>query len=175
MIRIAAILLAALSAIACAPAPDDYSSVMRSTSRESISDLLALMDKHGLPHRKAEPRDGMEGFAYRTRDRASVDSFQKKLGRQTALRYSEVEARDYLLKLLAEMNHDFIVSERSDGIWIKWFPDSDQQNMDVQRLVVEHIRALHAASGDVGCRMTTASQVNPAFSSNKAPVPATCR
>jgi hypothetical protein len=122
-----------LGLLGCSP-PDGFDRALRSSNHEEISALRILMTKHGLPHKNTDPEKDMEGFAYRSVDQQRFESLRQKLIRQTSVRFEEPEAGDYLQKLLTEMNHDFIISEKPDGIWIKWFPESEQQNKDVSTI-----------------------------------------
>jgi hypothetical protein len=116
-----------------------------------MSDLRLLLGKHGIPYRNADPRKGMESLAYRSADESRVALLRRKLDRQTSVKFKEREARDYLQKLLTEMNHDFIVSEKPDGTWIKWFPESEQQDKDVSMSVVRHMFDLQAKRAAADC------------------------
>lgn len=144
-----------LGALGCSP-QDGFDRALRSSNHEEIGDLRILMAKHGVPHKNTEPRNGMEGFAYRSADQQRFEALRQKLNRQTSMKFKEPEARDYLQKLLTEMNHDFIISEKSDGIWIKWFPDSEQQDKDVSMKVVQHVFDLQAKRASADCKPSTA-------------------
>lgn len=138
-----AVVILALGVLGCSP-KDGFNRAMFSTDAEHISDLRTLMAKHGIAYRDSEPEGSMVGFAYRGADELRVGKLKAKMGRQTAVKYKEAEAREYLQHLLTEMKHDFIVSEKTDGIWIKWFPDSEQQEKDVSMKVVQYLFDLQA-------------------------------
>ena len=94
----------------------------------------------------------MEGFTYRSIDQDRFESLRQKLKRQTSVKFKESEARDYLQKILTERNHDFIISKKPDGVWIKWFPESEQQGTDVNMEVVQHFFDQQAKNQDVDCQ-----------------------
>lgn len=54
------------------------------------------------------------------------------------------------------MNHDFIISEKPDGTWIKWFPESEQQDKDVSMKVVQHVFDLQAKRASADCKLSVA-------------------
>jgi hypothetical protein len=139
----------------CSP-QDGFDRGLRSSNLEEISDLRTLMTKHGVPYQNTEPETGMEGFSYRSADEPRMALLRKKLDRQTLVKYKEPEAREYMQKLLAEMNHDFIVSEKPDGIWIKWFPESEQQEKGVSMKVVQHVFDLQAKRASADCQSSSA-------------------
>jgi hypothetical protein len=144
-----------LGAFGCSP-HDGFDRALHSSNHEEISDLRILMAKHAVPHKDTDPQNGMEGFAYRSADRQRFEALRKKLNRQTSVKFKELEARDYLQKLLTEMNHDFIISEKPDGTWIKWFPESEQQDNDVSMKVVQHIFDLQAKRASADCKPSAA-------------------
>ena len=139
----------------CSPR-DGFDRALRSSNLEEISDLRILMTKHSVPYQNTESENGMEGFSYRSVDEPRMASLRQKLNRQTSVKYKEPEAREYLQKLLSEMNHDFIVAEKPDGIWIKWFPESEQQNRDISVKVVQHVFDLQAARASADCQSSSA-------------------
>lgn len=139
----AAVVVLAFAVLGCSP-HDGLDRALRSSNHEEIGDLRTLMTKHGVPYKNTAPEKGMEGFAYRSIDQERFESLRQKLNRQTSVKLKEPEARDYLQKLLTELNHDFIISEKPDGIWIKWFPESEQQQKDVSMKVVQHMFDLQA-------------------------------
>lgn len=138
-----------LGVLGCSP-HDEFDRALLSSNHEEISDLRILMAKHGVPYKDTAPENGKEGLSYRSVDRQRFESLRQKLNRQTLVKYKEPEAREYLQKLLTEMNHDFMITEKPDGIWIKWFPESQQQEKDVSVKVVQHLFDLQAkrASAD---------------------------
>ena len=144
-----------LGVLGCSP-HDEFDRALRSSNHEEISDLRILMTKHGVPHKNPDPEKGMEGFAYRSVDQQRFESLRQKLNRQTSVKFKEPEARDYLQKLLTEMNHDFIISEKPDGTWIKWFPESEQQEKDVSMKVVQHVFDLQAKRASADCKPSAA-------------------
>jgi hypothetical protein len=144
-----------LGVVGCSP-HDGFNRALRSSNHEEISDLRILMTKHGVPHKNTDPEKGMEGFAYRSVDQQRLESLRQKLNSQTSVKFKEPEARAYLQKLLTEMNHDFIVSEKPDGTWIKWFPESEQQDKDVSMKVVRHVFDLQAKRTSADCKPSAA-------------------
>lgn len=158
MIRFVAMVLTAGALVGCTPSPDDYGVTQWSSSAEHLSDLRTLMDKHGIAHRAAEPRDGMEGVSYQIRNRDRVESLREKLKHQTALRVNEPGVRDYMINLLSEQNLDYIVMHRADGTWIKWFPESNEQSNYVRDSVILRQFALNAAQSSSECKPFTSAQ-----------------
>ena len=151
----AAPVILALGLFGCSP-HDGFDRALRSSNHEEIQDLRTLMTKHGVPYTNTEPEKGMEGFTYRSVDQQRFESLRQKLNRQTVVKFKEPEARDYLQKLLMEMNHDFVVSEKPDGTWIKWFPESEQQDKDVSMKVVQHVFDLQAKRASADCQPSAA-------------------
>lgn len=145
------VLVLVLGVLGCSP-HDGFDRALSSSNHEEISDLRILMTKHGVPHKNTDPEKGMEGFAYRSADQQRFESLRQKLNRQISVKFKEPEARDYLQKLLTEMNHDFIISEKPDSTWIKWFPESEQQEKDVSMKVVQHVFDLQAKRASVDCK-----------------------
>jgi len=133
-----------------------FDRTVRSSNVEELSDLRALMTKHGIRYRNTDLERGMEGFSYGSVDESRMASLRKKLDRQTLVKHKEPEAREYMQKLLTEMNHDFIVSSKSDGIWIKWFPESKEQSDEVSMKVVKHMFDLQAARANQDCGPSSA-------------------
>ena len=127
----------------CSP-EDGFNRSIRSSNAEQIGDLRVLLERNGIAYLDAEPDGRTVGLTYRKVDERRVAELRTKLDRQTAVRYKEPEARAYLLGLLAQMKHDFIISDQSDGTWIKWFPESEQQEKEVSMKVVQHIFDLQA-------------------------------
>jgi hypothetical protein len=152
MTRIArtALVAIAVGLLSCSPR-DAFDRAYGSSNPEQMSDLGFLLDKHGIPYRKADSGNGMQRFAYRSGDESRVALLRRKLDRQTSVKFKEPEAREHLQKLLTEMKHDFIVSEKPDGIWIKWFPESEQQDKDVSMKVVQHMFDLQDKRAPAGC------------------------
>lgn len=64
----------------------------------------------------------------------------------SSLKFEEEEAREYLKKLLKEKGFTYSVEERTDGVWIKWYPESKEQSNEVQMAVVQHIFDLKAGA-----------------------------
>lgn len=151
----ALLVILALGVFGCSP-HDGFDRALRSSNQEEIQDLRILMTKHGIPYKNTEPEKGMKGFAYRSVDQQRFDSLRQKLKRQTAVKFKEPEARDYLQKLLTEMHHDFIVSEKPDGTWIKWFPESELQDKDISMQVVQHVFDLQAKRASADCQSSAA-------------------
>jgi hypothetical protein len=152
---LAAVVVLVLVVLGCSP-HDGFDRALRSSNHEEISDLRILMTKHGVAYKSTDPEKGMEGFAYRSVDQEPFESLRQKLNRQTAMKFKEPEARDYLQKLLTELNHDFIISEKPDGTWIKWFPESEQQQKDVSMKVVQHMFGLQAKRATADCQPSAA-------------------
>jgi len=146
----AAFVVLALGLLGCSP-HDGLDRALRSSNHEEISDLRILMSKHGVPYKNTDAEKGMEGFAYRSVDQPRMASLRQKLNRQTSVKFKETEAREYMQKLLTDMNYDFIVSEKPDGTWIKWFPESEQQDKDVSMRVVQHVFDLQAKRASADC------------------------
>jgi hypothetical protein len=130
----------------------DFDQTLRSSDIEEISDLRLLMTKYSVPYRNTVPENGMEGFSYRSVDEPRMTSLRQKLNRQTWVTYEEQEAREYMQKLLTEMNYDFLISEKSDGIWIKWFPESEQQSEEIRMKVVQRVFDQHVTRASVDCQ-----------------------
>lgn len=148
--------------LGCSP-HDGFDRAYGSSNPEQMSDLGALLDKHGIPYRKTDSENGMQRFAYRSADESGVALLRRKLDRQTSVKFKEPEAREYLQELLAQMNHDFIISEKPDGIWIKWFPESEQQDKDVSMKVVQHMFDLQAKRAAADCPPSAAAPSNSAL------------
>jgi hypothetical protein len=161
MTRIArtALVAIALGLLGCSP-HDGFDRAYGSSNPEQMSDLRLLLSKHGIPYRDTDPRSGMERFAYRSADESRVALLRRKLDRQTSVKFKEPEAREYLQRLLTEMNHDFIVSEKPDGIWIKWFPESEQQDQNVSMQVVQYMFDLQAKRASADCPPAAAAPSN---------------
>jgi hypothetical protein len=53
---------------------------------------------------------------------------------------ASLHSRRRFLGVIAVGLLSFIVSERPDGIWIKWFPESEQQDRDVSMSEVRNLR-----------------------------------
>jgi hypothetical protein len=146
----------ALGLLSCSPA-GEFDKGLRSTNLERVGDFRTLMTKHGIPHRNTAPENGMEGFFYRSADEPRIDLLREKLDRQTSVKYEEPEARAYLQRLLTEMSHDFIVTDKSDGTWIKWFPESENQQNEIEMKVVEYIFELKAEQAAGDCEPSSVS------------------
>jgi hypothetical protein len=131
------------------------------------------MDKHGIAHRAAEPRDGMEGVSYQIRNRDRVESLREKLKHQTALRVNEPDVRDYMIKLLSERNLDYIELQRADGTWIKWFPESNEQSNYIRDSVILRQLALNAAQSSRECPLATSG--SPAATMERPPRTEACQ
>src|SRR5262245_30950924 len=129
--RRAVLAVLALVSVACL-AQDGFDRAFRSSNFEEVSDLRTLMGRHSIRYRNAEQERSRDGFFYRSADERRMLALREKLDRQTLVKYKEPEARDYMQMLLAEMNLEFIVTERADGLWIKWFPESKQQSDEVE-------------------------------------------
>jgi hypothetical protein len=148
--KAATALLLVLGLLGCAP-ENGFNRSFRSTNAEQIDDLRVLMTRHGIVHRDTEWDGRMQGVSYRTVDEPRVAELRGKLDRQVEVRFKEPEARDYLQNLLTQMKHDFIVSEKSDGTWIKWFPESAEQQSDVSMKVVQYMFDLQAKRLPTDC------------------------
>lgn len=157
--KLMAVLILALGVLGCSP-DDGFNRSMGSTDAEQIGDLRVLMTKHGIDYRETEPEGSMIGITYRKVDETRVAELRAKLGRQTAVKYREAQAREYLKQLLTQMKHDFIVSDKSDGTWIKWFPESEQQEKDISMKVVQHIFDLQAERMAKECASSVSAPSN---------------
>lgn len=137
--------------------PDEFDRGLRSSNLERISDFRTLMTKHGIPHRNTAPENGMEGFFYRSADEPRMQLLRDKLDRQTSVKFEEPEAQAYIQELLTEKNYDFIVTEKKDGTWIKWFPESENQETKMNMRVVEYIFDIQAKRSANDCEASPVS------------------
>ena len=162
-----ALLVLLLSALAGCMRGDDREKSFYSTDAEYVQDLRALMARRGLQHHDAPPREGMAGVAYLRADDAAVDAIQLMLSRQVMTKHKDPEATDYLQRVLADLGQEYIAVKQEDGLWIKWFPESDRQMKEVDRQVARFVSDLHAARRQAqGC---------PGANTATTPVALTCR
>jgi hypothetical protein len=162
-----ALLLLLLSALAGCMRGDDREKSFYSTDAEYVQDLRALMARRGLQHHDAPPRDGMAGVAYLRTDEPQVSAIQLMLSRQVLTKHKDPEATDYLQRVLAGMGQEFLVAKQEDGLWVKWFPESDRQMKEVDRQVARFVSDLHTARRQAqGC---------PGANTAAAPAALTCR
>lgn len=147
----AAALTLVVSLLGCTP-PDGFDRGFSSTSSEYVADLRSLMDKHAIPYRNTSSEEGQHGFQFHRADEARVALLRQMLDRHASVKYNEPEARAHLQELLTGMKQDFIVSEKADGIWIKWFPQTPQQFDAVSTKVTQHMADLQAARASSRCQ-----------------------
>jgi hypothetical protein len=158
-----AVLLFALGVLGCSP-HDGFDRGVYSSNHEEIRDLQTLLGAHGIPCRHTDPDKGMDGLLFRSHDESRVALLRQKLDRQVSVKFKSPEAQAYLQKVLTEMNHDFILSQRSDGTWIKWFPESGRQRDDVDMQVVQHQIALEAKRAAQDCKPSSKPSSPPSVS-----------
>ena len=131
---------------------DDREKSFYSTDAEYVQDLRTLMTRRGLQHQDAAPRDGMVGLAYLRADDAKVDAIQLMLSRQVMTKHKDPEATEHLQRVLAGMGLDFIAVKQDDGIWIKWYPETERQMKEVDRQVFRFVSDLRATQRQAqGC------------------------
>ena len=132
-----------LALVACSP---EYGKGFRSSDIEYMDLFLAQLEKEAIPHNIGS--DGM--ILYKLTDETKVQEIHKKVKARLALvsslKFEEAEAREYLKALLEEKDLKYSVEERDDGIWIKWYPESKEQEAEVQMAVVQHVFDLKAGT-----------------------------
>lgn len=152
--------VAFLTLQACVPAGGHDRNVM-STDAEYIADLRALLAKQGVPHENTADKAGMEGIAYSSSDEPQVVAARDRHKRRIAVKHHEAEAREYLVTLLSNMGHHFVVMEKPDGVWIKWFPESEEQRKEVDAKVLQHMVGLQSAQVSASCDRAGAGPRRP--------------
>jgi len=130
-----------LALVACSP---EYGKGFRSSDGEYMEIFLAQLEKEAIPHKIDQ--DGM--VRYKPADAKKIEIIHEKVKARLALvsslKFEEKEAREYLKSLLEEKGLGYSVEEQDDGIWIKWYPESKEQESEVQMAVVKHIFNLNA-------------------------------
>lgn len=116
-----------------------------STDGEYLQDLRTLMARRGLQFHEAVSDRGMAGISYQRADDAAVIALQHLLARQVMTKHRDPEATEHLQRVLSAMGQEFLVAKQEDGIWIKWYPESDRQMKEVDRQVARFVSDLHAA------------------------------
>lgn len=132
-----------LALVACSP---EYGKGFRSSDSEYMELFLAQIEKEAIPHEIDQ--NGM--VRYKHADAEKIEEIHEKVKARMALvsslKFEEEEAREYLKKLLKEKGFTYSVEERTDGVWIKWYPESKEQSNEVQMAVVQHIFDLKAGA-----------------------------
>ncbi len=122
--------------LACSP---DYGKGFHTSSKEYMRHFVSELEKNNISF--IVESDGM--VLYKAKDEDSVakihSKIKHKLTSSTAVKYEEVEARDYLKALLESKNIDYEEEHRDDGIWIKWYPESEEQKNKIHMSVVNHV------------------------------------
>ena len=130
-----------LALFACSP---EYGKGFRSSDAEYMDLFLAQLEKDAIPHKI--DHNGM--VLYKSADEKKIEEIHEKVKARLALvsslKFEEEEAREYLRSLLEKKGIGYTVEERNDGIWIKWYPESKEQENEVQMAVVQHILDLKA-------------------------------
>jgi hypothetical protein len=133
------ILLFAL--VACSP---EYGKGFRASDAEYMSLFLTQLDRYAIAYKVDQT--GM--VYYKSADEKKVEEIHEKvkarLALASSLKFEEDPAREYLKALLQKKGLEYSVEERADGTWIRWYPESEEQEHEVQMAVVQHIFAVKA-------------------------------
>jgi len=121
--------------LACSP---DYGKGFHTSSKEYMELFVSELEKNNISF--IVESDGM--VLYKSKYESSVvkihNKIKNKLASSTAVKYKEVDARNYLKSILESKDIDFKEEHRDDGVWIKWYPESEEQKNKIHRSVVNH-------------------------------------
>jgi len=85
---------------------------------------------------------------YKSEDQVAVkeihEIIKNKQSRATSVKYEEAEAREYLKSLLDSQGIEYKEEKGVGGIWIKWYPESKEQEKEIEMKVVQYIFDLKA-------------------------------
>lgn len=140
-----AALLAALWSGACT---GEHESAFKSNLPDFDQELKSGLAASNIPF-----REDAEGFVrYSSKHEAAVqeikDRILKEMTSGSAWRLDDEATRDYLKGLLGQMGMKYRVQPREDGVWIRWYPRSKEQELEVQMKVAQHIARTRAAGKD---------------------------
>lgn len=132
-----------LAVVACSP---EYGKGFRSSDAEYMDLFLAQLEQDAIPHKIDQ--NGM--ILYKPADAKKIEEIHEKvkarLSLVSSLKFEEEVAREYLKSLLDEKGLRYSVEERDGGIWIKWYPESKEQEKEMEMAVVQHVFALKAGA-----------------------------
>lgn len=110
----------------------------KTSEPEVMKELERELTEAGIPFRRDQNgflRYGSESEEVVQTLRAEVE---RKLSGGIAVKYEDEDSRKYLKQLLTSQGMDYRVEHREDGEWIRWYPENDAQEKEIEMKVVAH-------------------------------------
>jgi hypothetical protein len=110
----------------------------KSSQPDFMNELKVALTKSGVPFR--EDKDGFIRYQSKYEEAVSRvrDNVEKEISGGVVVRYEDNESRDYLKSLLSSQEMKYRVEAREDGEWIRWYPQSEAQQKEIEMKVVQH-------------------------------------
>jgi hypothetical protein len=128
----------AIAALLATGACTERESGFKSTRPELMSEMKIALTKSGIPFRESE--DGFIRYDARYDEaiRRIRDEVEEEIFGGIAIRHDDEESVAYLKRLLSSKGLKYRVEVREDGEWIRWYPQSLEQQAEIDRQVAEH-------------------------------------
>jgi len=122
----------------CSSSEQKYKSSMTSSDLEYMEDLSAILNNRSIEH---EYKLVMFSFAaeisFKNEDNEIVGNLQKKLLSASNVKFDE-KLRLCHIEAFKELDIEYFIKEKEDGIWLKWFPESEKERK-LQKITTECI------------------------------------
>lgn len=105
----------------------------RSSDNQHMVNLTKLLDKRGVKY----TFDGGE-IRYDKSVEIEFNEAQKMVISGPSIKFERQEVREYFWALLDKEGVEFIPLDRDGGTWTKFWPDSEEQQMNLQLKTVEY-------------------------------------
>jgi hypothetical protein len=141
-------LVVVLAVYGCTDAEDRG---FKTSEPEVMKELERDLTEAGVPFRRDQ--DGFMRYDAANDEvvrnlRAEVD---RKLRGGLAVKYEDEGSRKFLKQLLASQGMEYMIEHREDGEWIRWYPENDAQEKEIEMKVVEHNFDIQRKKRASGC------------------------
>ncbi len=118
----------------------------KTSNTEYMNNLMLLLDKRGIQYQYSG------GYIrYKKKDEAEFKDAQERLYSVKGAKFEEEEVRNYYRNLLDEESIDYIIPQKDNGTWTLWWPDSENQQREIELKTVEYAFSLRRTTGNDDC------------------------
>ena len=137
--RILIVAAIVLATVACSGG-GEFDRRMISSDENYMSEVAGELDAAGVDFRAA--RDG--AIVYRSRDEEAFKAIEERVKKDiAAATYAKLESKEHKQQFVALLDAGrkrYRVERRPDGVWIRWYPSSDEEAREVTARASEGIR-----------------------------------
>lgn len=143
------VMLVLLANVSCS---DSGERGFKSSQPEFMDELKISLVKSGVPFR--EDMDGFIRYQKKYEDIVNhvKSEVEKEISGGIAARYDDKESSEYLKALLVTHGMKFRIEQRDGGEWIRWYPDSETRQKEIEMKVVEHNFDLQQKDSESRCK-----------------------